>query len=106
MPLDHQDRHFNQLACGQTSASNPKFLEPIIKFGFHFREGRNMLKFSIGCKVYFGALWPLRPRRAASGLKRKSHSPAFSGRNQDLKFGDGTKKFFETVSAFAAVGVR
>jgi hypothetical protein len=27
MPLEHQDRHFNQLACDRTSASNPKFLK-------------------------------------------------------------------------------
>jgi hypothetical protein len=39
-------------------------------------------------------------------LKGKSHSRAFSSRNQNLKFRYGTKKFFETVSAFAAVKVR
>ena len=35
-----------------------------------------------------------------------SRSRAFSGRNQNLKFRYGTKKFFETVSAFAAAKVR
>jgi hypothetical protein len=45
MPLDHQDRHFNQLARDRTCASNPKFLELICKLGFHFREARICLDF-------------------------------------------------------------
>jgi hypothetical protein len=35
MPLDHQDRHFHQLACDWACTSNPKLLELIAKFGFH-----------------------------------------------------------------------
>ena len=39
MPHGHQDRHFDQLACDRTCASNPEFLELISKMGFHFRKG-------------------------------------------------------------------